>query len=89
MSNPAPLLPWQRMAETVLQLVKEDPWVRSMDPRPRFSVHERAIRLEHGASKGAVQYRIEDPNWWEPLKMGRARVLASRLVIGLREKLEG
>lgn len=87
--GPAPLLPWQRMCATVHQLVRADPWAGSHDPPIRVSCHARAIWLECGPSVSPVEYVIEEKNWWEPQKMGRARILSQRLTVGLREKLEG
>jgi hypothetical protein len=73
--------PFQRMARTVLQIVRADARVQELDPPLRLSAHTRAIWVDVGPMDAQVTFRIEELDWWAPLKTTRARELAERLVV--------
>jgi hypothetical protein len=81
--------PFQRMARTVLQIVRADPRVQKLDPPLRLSVHTRAIWVEVGPMDAQMAFRIEESDWWAPLKNTRARELAARLVEGVLTCMSG
>jgi hypothetical protein len=75
------------MSHAVLEHVREDLRIRSLDPPVRLSAHTRAIWLSYGPLDSLVDFHVERAEWWLPLKKSRARALAAELVEGLLGKV--
>lgn len=62
--------------------------LRSKEKRPVLQSSESAVWLCWRVSGGPpLEYRIEEPEWWEPLTEAHASELANRLLTGIREEL--